>query len=116
MELTLLILSATLLGGVALLLLKIKSLYYELEQIKSSSKEIIEKERKSAISQSRSVLIGNIKETLAPFTSMEYDPTRMVFIGKPIDYIFFGDDKICFIEKCQKLIMFHRMKTKLINC
>ena len=45
------------------------------------------------------VNLGYISEKLAPFLDgFDYDPNRLIFIGKPIDYIHFGDDLITFIE------------------
>jgi len=55
--------------------------------------------RKSAISQSRSVLGGKFTEQIAPwFPEFRYDPTEARFIGNPIDLIVFpglatGDPK-----------------------
>jgi predicted Holliday junction resolvase-like endonuclease len=53
------------------------------------------------VSQKKSgeVRLGHIAETLAPFLEQfEFDPERCSFMGKPIDYISFGDDEITFIE------------------
>ena len=57
--------------------------------------------RKKVLSQKKSgeVRLGHIAETLAPFLDQfEFDPERCSFMGKPIDYISFGDDEITFIE------------------
>lgn len=57
--------------------------------------------RKKVVSQKKSgeVRLGHIAETLAPFLDQfEFDPERCSFLGKPIDYISFGDDEITFIE------------------
>lgn len=57
--------------------------------------------RKKITSQKKSseVRLGNIAETLAPFLDQfEFDPENCTFLGKPIDYISFGDDEITFIE------------------
>ena len=57
--------------------------------------------RKKVLSQKKSgeVRLGHIAETLAPFLDQfEFDPERCSFLGKPIDYISFGDDEITFIE------------------
>lgn len=57
--------------------------------------------RKKVLSQKKSgeVRLGHIAETLAPFLDQfEFDPEKCSFMGKPIDYISFGDDEITFIE------------------
>lgn len=57
--------------------------------------------RKKVTSQKKSseVRLGHIAETLAPFLDQfDFDPENCNFLGKPIDYISFGDDEITFIE------------------
>ena len=57
--------------------------------------------RKKVTSQKKSseVRLGHIAETLAPFLDQfDFDPENCTFLGKPIDYISFGDDEITFIE------------------
>ncbi|MDB4348311.1 hypothetical protein OAA62_00190 [bacterium] len=57
--------------------------------------------RKKVTSQKKSseVRLGHIAETLAPFLDQfDFDPENCTFLGKPIDYISFGDDQITFIE------------------
>ena len=57
--------------------------------------------RKKVISQKKSseVRLGHIAETLAPFLDQfDFDPENCTFLGKPIDYISFGNDEITFIE------------------
>jgi len=57
--------------------------------------------RKKVTSQKKSseVRLGHIAETLAPFLDQfDFDPEHCTFLGKPIDYISFGDDEITFIE------------------
>lgn len=57
--------------------------------------------RKKVVSQKKSseVRLGHIAETLAPFLDQfEFEPENCSFLGKPIDYISFGDDEITFIE------------------
>lgn len=57
--------------------------------------------RKKILSQKKSseVRLGQIAETLAPFLDQfDFDPENCNFLGKPIDYISFGDDEITFIE------------------
>jgi predicted Holliday junction resolvase-like endonuclease len=49
-----------------------------------------EKIRKSAITQSRSVLGGKFTEQIAPYLpNFKYDPTEARFIGTPFDLIIF---------------------------
>lgn len=57
--------------------------------------------RKKILSQKKSseVRLGNIAETLAPFLDQfDFDPETCTFIGKPIDYISFGEEEITIIE------------------
>ena len=61
----------------------------------------ISEQKKKLTSQKKSseVRLGHIAETLAPFLDQfEFDPETCVFLGKPIDYISFGDDEITLIE------------------
>lgn len=61
----------------------------------------ISEEKKKVTSQKKSseVRLGHIAETLAPFLDQfDFDPETCVFLGKPIDYISFGDDEITLIE------------------
>ena len=40
-----------------------------------------------------------IAEQLAPFLEkFPYDPKKISFLGNPIDYVYFGDDKVTIIE------------------
>ena len=58
-------------------------------------------QRKKVLSQKKSgeVRLGHIAETLAPFLDQfDFDPENCCFMGKPIDYVSFGDDEITFIE------------------
>lgn len=58
-------------------------------------------DNKKIISQKKSseVRLGSIAETLAPFLDQfDFDPETCVFMGKPIDYISFGQKNITFIE------------------
>lgn len=49
--------------------------------------------------KSSEINLGKISEQLAPFLdTFGYDPQDLHFIGQPIDYICFLDDKIVFIE------------------
>jgi predicted Holliday junction resolvase-like endonuclease len=57
--------------------------------------------RKKILSQKKSseVRLGNIAETLAPFLDQfDFDPETCTFLGKPIDYISFGEEEITIIE------------------
>jgi predicted Holliday junction resolvase-like endonuclease len=57
--------------------------------------------RKKIVSQKKSseVRLGNIAETLAPFLDQfDFDPENCTFLGKPIDYISFGEEEITLIE------------------
>ena len=61
----------------------------------------ISEQKKKVTSQKKSseVRLGHIAETLAPFLDQfDFDPETCVFLGKPIDYISFGDDEITLIE------------------
>lgn len=74
-----------------------------LEQLKELETKLSEETeaRKKVVSQKKSseVRLGNIAETLAPFLDQfEFEPENCTFLGKPIDYISFGDDEITFIE------------------
>lgn len=73
------------------------------EQISNLSDQLsdITEEKRKVTSQKKSseVRLGHIAETLAPFLDQfDFDPETCVFLGKPIDYISFGDDEITFIE------------------
>ena len=49
--------------------------------------------------KSSEVRLGQIAEHLAPFVEeFKYDPKKARFIGNPIDYIVFDDEKIVFLE------------------
>lgn len=79
---------------------KEKELLEKFESLESQLKQETEN-RKKVFSQKKSseVRLGSIAETLAPFLDQfEFDPENCTFIGKPIDYISFGDDEITFIE------------------
>tara|TARA_R110000822_G_scaffold110654_2_gene240882 strand:+ start:1658 stop:2023 length:366 start_codon:yes stop_codon:yes gene_type:complete len=58
-------------------------------------------EYKKLLSQKKSseVRLGQISENLAPFLKdFKYDPKKAHFMGMPIDYIIFEEDKIVFLE------------------
>jgi len=49
--------------------------------------------------KSSEIVLGQVTEQLVPFLKhFKHDPQKAVFIGKPIDYLVFEDDKIVFIE------------------
>lgn len=50
--------------------------------------------------KSSEVVLGQISEQLAPFldTFPVEDPQQITFLGQPLDYVYFGKDKISFIE------------------
>jgi len=49
--------------------------------------------------KSSEVRLGQISENLAPFLKdFKYNPKKAHFIGMPIDYIIFEDNKIVFLE------------------
>lgn len=55
----------------------------------------------TVLSQKKSseVRLGQITEHLVPFLrQFNYDPKRSHFLGMPVDYIIFEDDKIVFLE------------------
>lgn len=80
--------------------LKEQKLLKELNDLEQRLTEETEN-RKKVTSQKKSseVRLGHIAETLAPFLDQfDFDPENCTFLGKPIDYISFGDDEITFIE------------------
>jgi len=49
--------------------------------------------------KSEEVKKGYLTEQLIPFhKDFPYEPYKLRFLGMPIDYIYFGDNKIVFIE------------------
>lgn len=61
----------------------------------------LEKKYKTLLSQKKSseVRLGQISEQLAPFLqNFPYDPKKISFLGNPIDYVYFGNDKVVIIE------------------
>ena len=49
--------------------------------------------------KSSEVRLGQIAEQLAPFLdNFPYDPKKISFLGNPIDYVYFGEDKVTIIE------------------
>jgi predicted Holliday junction resolvase-like endonuclease len=73
------------------------------QQLLTLEQQLIEETegRKKVLSLKKSgeVRLGHIAETLAPFLDQfEFDPENCTFLGKPIDYISFGEDEITLIE------------------
>lgn len=61
----------------------------------------VEEDYRKLLSQKKSseVRLGQISENLAPFLKdFKYNPKEAHFIGMPIDYIIFEEDKIVFLE------------------
>lgn len=49
--------------------------------------------------KSSEVRLGQISENLAPFLKdFKYDPKKTHFLGNPIDYVIFEEDKVVFLE------------------
>lgn len=49
--------------------------------------------------KSSEVRLGQISEQLAPFLDgFPYDPKNIKFLGQPIDFVCFEDDKVVFLE------------------
>jgi len=72
---------------------EIESLNRKLEETTEAKKKVTSQKKSSE------VRLGHIAETLAPFLDQfDFDPETCVFLGRPIDYISFGDDEITFIE------------------
>jgi len=83
---TIVIIAVLVVTTIIYLLIKLKSQ-------KTDYRKLLSQKKKSEVN------LGYISEKLAPFLNgFDYDPNRLIFIGKPIDYIHFGDDKITFIE------------------
>ncbi len=63
------------------------------------SEETEAKKKVTSQKKSSEVRLGHIAETLAPFLDQfDFNPEECTFLGKPIDYISFGDEEITFIE------------------
>lgn len=88
-----LILSYSLL--ILVFLITIYLMYIKIKKEKAKNKELFSKKR------SAEVRLGLIAEQLVPFSKdffKKYDPSKLMFLGKPIDFISFEEDKITFIE------------------
>jgi predicted Holliday junction resolvase-like endonuclease len=78
---------------IALLVITIIVLIIELQKNKIGYRKLLSQKKKSEVN------LGYVSEKLAPFLNgFGYDPNRLIFIGKPIDYIHFGDNEVTFIE------------------
>ncbi len=76
---------------------------YLIQTNKDLEEELAEKTEKlkkiTHQKKSSEVRLGHIAETLAPFLDQfDFEPEQCSFLGKPIDYISFGEDEITFIE------------------
>lgn len=78
------------------------SLYiYKVNKIWVKKYITLEETNRKLLSQKKSseVRLGQISENLAPFLKdFKYDSKRTHFLGNPIDYIIFEEDKIVFLE------------------
>lgn len=73
------------------------------QELKKQEDELLKitHDYRKVLSQKKSseVLLGQVAEKIAPFTDVfPHDPRKASFLGNPIDYIVFDDDKIIFIE------------------
>jgi len=82
--------------------------------------EELERNR-TVVSQSKSsqVRVGQVAEAFSPYLMEGLDPKRMRFMGSPIDYICFGDDKVTFVEiktgKSKLTFNQKRIKDQVLN-
>ena len=75
--------------AVIFVIIIIKVLNHKSDQVKSLKSK----------SKSLSVKHGLVIEELIPFMKdLDYDKSDMHFLGKPIDYIIFEEDRIIFLE------------------
>lgn len=66
---------------------------------KRYNKLLNKQKRDLSLRKSREVIIGHTVEKIAPFLEVfGHDPQKSQFLGQPIDYIVFEDEKIIFIE------------------
>lgn len=75
--------------------------FYRKSNILKSENQILKDNYSKLLSQKKSseVRLGQISENLAPFLKdFKYDPKRTHFLGNPIDYIIFEEDKVIFLE------------------
>lgn len=72
---------------------KLRETQLLLKQLETTNETLLSQKKSSEI------VTGHISEKLAPLTKQfKYNPRNAVFIGMPIDYIVFEDDKIVFVE------------------
>jgi len=79
---------------------KIPSLYIKVLYLRDKIKAK-DYEYSTLLSQKKSseVRLGQISENLAPFLKdFKYNPKKAHFLGNPIDYIIFEENKIVFLE------------------
>jgi len=79
---------------------KLASMYCKILDLKDMIKGMIF-EHSKLLSQKKSseVRLGQISENLAPFLKdFKYNPKKTHFLGNPIDYIIFEEDKIVLLE------------------
>lgn len=84
---------------IILLLIILKG--YFLIQAANKETDYIQDNYSKLLSQKKSseVRLGQISENLAPFLKdFKYNPKKTHFLGNPIDYIIFEEDKIVFLE------------------
>ena len=79
------------------------SQFLQIKDIRERDEKIIDLESNydKLLSQKKSseVRLGQISENLAPFLKeFKYDPKKCHFLGNPIDYVIFEEDKIVFLE------------------
>lgn len=79
------------------------SLWYQRKQLTNLTEKLeteqINSKKAASQRKSQEVILGQITEQLSPFTEhFKYDPHLVKFLGQPIDYVYFGEDKIVFIE------------------
>ena len=75
------------------------SFHYRYSCSQKYKKLKIEFDRLLSQKKSSEVRLGQIAEQLAPFLEkFPYDPKKISFLGNPIDYVYFGDDKVAIIE------------------
>jgi len=75
--------------------------YYNKGVTIEKENELLKENYSKLLSQKKSseVRLGQISENLAPFLKdFKYDPKRTHFLGNPIDYIIFEEDKVIFLE------------------
>ena len=94
-------------------------LYYIYRQHKRIQLLQLKYKKTLSAKKSTEVRTGYAVENLVPFMkNFKYNPEKLQFMGMPIDYIHFGEDKITFIEvksgKARLSIKQRKIK-KLIN-